>query len=39
MINKNYHSNNPCDLCMNNPKNNPNASGVCYCIFANNVVY
>ena len=23
--------NNPCETCMNNPKNNPYASGVCNC--------
>ena len=22
---------NPCENCMNNPKNNPNASGICCC--------
>lgn len=22
---------NPCERCMNNPKNNPNASGMCNC--------
>lgn len=29
---------NPCDKCPNNKKNNPNASGICYCVlpyFAN----
>lgn len=24
-------NNNPCETCMNNPKNNPHASGVCNC--------
>ena len=23
--------NNPCETCVNNPQNNPYASGVCYC--------
>ena len=23
--------NDPCENCINNPKNNPNASGVCHC--------
>lgn len=22
---------NPCEHCTNNPKNNPNASGICHC--------
>lgn len=25
-------SNNPCEYCFNNPKNNPNASGICHCV-------
>lgn len=32
---------NPCEYCTNNPKNNPNASGICWCALPsmNNVVY
>ena len=28
-LNNNYYD--PCENCSNNPKNNPNASGVCCC--------
>jgi hypothetical protein len=37
--NRKYH--NPCDKCMNNPKNNPNASGVCHCALPSmyNIIY
>lgn len=28
----NSYYNDPCENCMNNPKNNPNASGVCHCV-------
>ena len=27
----NIKASNPCDKCPNNPKNNPNASGMCCC--------
>ena len=27
----NIQAQNPCEKCLNNPKNNPNASGICYC--------
>ena len=31
----------PCEHCSNNPKNNPHASGVCWCVlpYLNNVIY
>ena len=29
----------PCDGCNNNPKNNPFASGVCYCTLGSKTTY
>lgn len=32
---------NPCEHCMNNPKNNRFASGICHCVlpYMNNIIY
>lgn len=37
----NSFDNDACKKCINNPKNNPNASGICHCALAamNNVKY
>ena len=36
--NTGYQHHDPCENCPNNPKNNPYASGVCFCSLASQYV-